>query len=369
MFWRTTFLVLILAVVAIPFQTAQAHASLVEASPAPGERLSATPNSVRLTFSEPIVVKELVLLHDNQRIELPFRQIDPQIIEADIERPLKNGTYQVMWTVISLDGDPITDIYEFYYPSWVERSPIIPGAAATLLGTIILGTGFCFRGPLSGFLATLRKMPRGVSYEEPQITKSSIYLMISLIAVVFLVCGVIPTAVMYSLPHPMATVFPEPRLVPDYALTRLDGEPFQFSDYRGKAVVVFFGYTSCPDVCPTTLYDLAQAQALLEDRVSEVEFIFISIDPENDTPERIQTYLAAFDGSFIGAYAPQQSLQPVLERFYADVFPATEGRSTIGHTSSTFVIDPEGYLKLRLHYNSQPRYIVQDILYILNGRL
>ena len=97
-------------------------------------------------------------------------------------------------------------------------------------------------------------------------------------------------------------VLPEPRALSDFSLVDQDGQPFRREDFEGWWTLVFFGFTHCPDVCPSTLYDLQQVNAALgEDNGAPHRVLFVSVDPERDTPERIKEYLEFFDPAFIGA--------------------------------------------------------------------
>lgn len=197
--------------------------------------------------------------------------------------------------------------------------------------------------------------------------------MVGVLVLLVVVFVILPGVLLATTPHPHGTLYDDPQQVPDFELARADGGTFRLSDTRGKVVVVYFGYTSCPDVCPTTLYDLKLTRAALGDDADQVVVVFISIDPQNDTPDKIAEYLGNFDPSFIGLYGTEEQLQPVLDLFDVVVRREVEGQTiqgySITHTTSMFVIDRDGYLKLRMHHNTDVRYLVRDLRYFISRRL
>jgi protein SCO1/2 len=201
----------------------------------------------------------------------------------------------------------------------------------------------------------------------------TLQIMIGVITATLLVFVIVPGILMAATPHPHGTVYDEPALVPDFLLPRADGGVFRLSDLRGKVAVIYFGYTSCPDVCPTTLYDLRRTLEDLGEDASDVAVVFITIDPENDTPEKIENYLGYFNPDFIGLYGTEEQLQPVMDRFDVVVQREDAGQTVPGyaitHTTAMFVLDREGYLVLRMHHNTDVRYLVRDLQYALKGRL
>jgi protein SCO1/2 len=185
--------------------------------------------------------------------------------------------------------------------------------------------------------------------------------------------GVVPGILMTITPHPHGTLYDDPQPAPDFELPRAGGGTFRLSDYEGKVVVLYFGYTSCPDVCPTTLLDLSSAMEDLGDDAEDVEVVFVTIDPEVDTSERIREYLNYFDESFIGLYGNEDELAEVRDAYDVSVYRSDEGEAVPGygitHTTAMFVIDREGLLKMRMHHDTDVEYLVRDLRYFIRGRL
>jgi len=161
----------------------------------------------------------------------------------------------------------------------------------------------------------------------------------------------------------------EPVAVPDFALTDHHGERFRLSDQRGLVVLMFFGYTSCPDVCPTTLATWRRVQEGLGEDAQRVRFVFVTVDPERDTPERLGLHVTAFSPEFIGLTGTAEELEAVYEVF--DVFYQKEAvpESALGylisHTATAFVLDGTGQWRLRETYGTTAEDIVHDIQQLL----
>ncbi len=157
--------------------------------------------------------------------------------------------------------------------------------------------------------------------------------------------------------------------VPDFQLQDEHGQPFRLSDQRGRVVLLFFGYTSCPDVCPTTLATWRQVHEALGADAEDVRFLFVTVDPERDTTERLGTHVDAFHPDFVGLTGSQEELEAVYAIF--DVFYEVDASSQsalgylVSHTATTFVIDPEGQWRLRESYGTLPEDLVHDIRQLL----
>lgn len=147
-------------------------------------------------------------------------------------------------------------------------------------------------------------------------------------------------------------VLPEPRVIDEFELTGSDGQAFTLDDLRGKWTLVFFGFTHCPDICPSTLYDLQQVTRELDSTADGDpplhQVLFVSVDPERDTPERISEYLAFFDPDFLGATGPDEDLWPLTRQlgiaYRIEEHEPGDAVYTVDHSASVLLIEPEGRL-------------------------
>jgi protein SCO1/2 len=166
-------------------------------------------------------------------------------------------------------------------------------------------------------------------------------------------------------------VFTLPRPAADFTLTTPDGTAFRLSHHRGKVVVLSFGYTFCPDVCPTTLVELAQVKGLLGEAAKRVQVVFITLDPERDTPERLGLYTRAFDPSFIGLTGSPEQLARVRHAYRVmaekQAVPGTSAAYLIAHSAYVYVIDPQGQLQLLFLFGTGIEAMAQDIKHLLEG--
>lgn len=154
----------------------------------------------------------------------------------------------------------------------------------------------------------------------------------------------------------------------DFRLTDHTGQMRTLADFKGKAVAVFFGYTHCPDVCPTTLADFAAALKMLGSQGDRVQVIFVTVDPERDTPEVLRQFVPAFDPRFLGMYTDAASLR-LLAKDYKIVYQKTAQKNPddylIDHSAGTYIYDPKGRLRLLMPYGSKPEAIAQDLKTLL----
>ena len=161
-----------------------------------------------------------------------------------------------------------------------------------------------------------------------------------------------------------ATVLAPPRPVPPLALVDQDNRPFDTQRLRGGWTLLFFGFTSCPDACPTTMTALAQTNKLLADLPGALRprVIMISVDPERDTPERLGAYVKAFDPTFVGATGTKAAVDELAQRMGVLVAKRPlEGDSyTVDHTTSVFLIDPDGALRALFSPPYTPKLIAED---------
>jgi protein SCO1/2 len=157
----------------------------------------------------------------------------------------------------------------------------------------------------------------------------------------------------------------------DFALTDFNGKPRTLADFRGKVVVLFFGYTQCPDVCPTTLAELAEARKRLGADGDRVQVLFVTVDPARDTPALLAQYVPAFDPSFLGLYGDDDTLAKTAKEFkviYQKQPGRTPGTYTMDHSAGTYIYDPQGRLRVYVSYGQGPEVFVHDIRELLKGR-
>ena len=154
----------------------------------------------------------------------------------------------------------------------------------------------------------------------------------------------------------------------DFRLTDHNGKTRTLADFRGKVVAVFFGYTHCPDVCPTTLADLAQAMRLLGKDADRVQVLFITVDPERDTPEMLVQYAPAFYPSFLGLHGDAQATAQAAKAFYVgyEKRPNASGYN-MDHSVGTFLVDPGGKVRLRAPHAQRAEWFAEDIRLLLGG--
>ena len=151
-------------------------------------------------------------------------------------------------------------------------------------------------------------------------------------------------------------------------LPDLDGKPRTLADFKGKVVVVFFGYTQCPDVCPTTMAELAQVKKALGPQGERVQGVFISVDPERDTPERLKAYMQSFDPSFIALRGTAEQTAAAAKDFrvyYAKVPGKTDDSYTMDHTAGSYIFDASGRLRLFTRYGSGAEALKSDLQALL----
>lgn len=163
----------------------------------------------------------------------------------------------------------------------------------------------------------------------------------------------------YGEPYPKAA---------EFELTKSNGETFRLSGQKGKIVLLFFGYTSCPDVCPTTLAELNQVMDKLGDKTRQIQVVFVSVDPERDTPEKIQEYVEHFNQGFIGLSGKPDELQIIWDN-YGVFRERVESESAFGyiinHTARTYLIDQNGSLRLSYGFQTPVEDMVHDIEILL----
>ncbi|HEY4542497.1 MAG TPA: SCO family protein [Noviherbaspirillum sp.] len=155
----------------------------------------------------------------------------------------------------------------------------------------------------------------------------------------------------------------------DFALPDHNGKMRTLADFRGKAVLVFFGFTHCPDVCPTTLSEMASVMQQLGPDAERVQVLFISVDPERDTPQILSQYVPAFHPSFLGLVGNVAQTEAVVKEFkafYQKVPGKEPGSYTVDHTAGSYVFDPEGRIRLFVRHGQGAEPIAHDLKLLLS---
>ena len=154
------------------------------------------------------------------------------------------------------------------------------------------------------------------------------------------------------------------------ALTDQDGVARTLADFKGKVTVVFFGYTQCPDVCPTTMAELAQVKKSLGADGARIQGVFVSVDPERDTPAVLKAYMASFDPSFVALRGtPEQTMAAAKEFkvFFAKVPGRTEGNYTVDHTAGSYILDADGRIRVFVRYGGGAQALAADLKALLGA--
>lgn len=182
-----------------------------------------------------------------------------------------------------------------------------------------------------------------------------------------------------------AAIVAPPHRLQDFTLTSHTGEPINLSDLRGRAVLMFFGYTHCPDVCPTTLADYTRVKQALGRDVEKVTFVFISVDGIRDTPDVLTQYLGQFDANFMGMTGDETTLRRIGAEYgllfqqetnsagheHDETHQHQEGQDLdtgnyfVQHTSPSFLVDVDGYLRMVYFYGTEPEVIAEGIRNVL----
>ena len=154
----------------------------------------------------------------------------------------------------------------------------------------------------------------------------------------------------------------------DFTLTDHTGQVRSLKDFAGKIVVLFFGFTQCPDVCPTTLAELTEVKKLLGPQGERVQGLFVTVDPERDTPEVLTAYMTSFDPGFL-ALVPTPEQLVALAKEYKIHYKKVEGKTptsyTLDHTAASYVYDTQGKLRLYTRYGTGAQPLAADIRLLL----
>ncbi|WP_431048609.1 SCO family protein [Roseateles sp. L2-2] len=156
-----------------------------------------------------------------------------------------------------------------------------------------------------------------------------------------------------------------------FSLPDQNGKTRTLEDFKGKVVVVFFGFTQCPDVCPTTLAELAQVKKALGPDGDKVQGVFVTVDPERDKPELLKAYLESFDPGFVALRGTPEQLKETAKEFkiyYAKVPGKTPDSYTMDHTAASFLFDPQGRVRVFSRYGAGASALMSDIKALIAGQ-
>ncbi|HPE03893.1 MAG TPA: SCO family protein [Thauera sp.] len=153
-------------------------------------------------------------------------------------------------------------------------------------------------------------------------------------------------------------------------LTDHHGQERTLADFKGKVVTIFFGYTQCPDVCPTALSGMSTVMQELGPEADRVQVLFVTVDPERDTPELLAQYVPVFDARFLGLYGTAEKIAEVAKEFRVFYRKSGDlaGHYTIDHTAGTYVFGPDGRPRLYVKHAEDPQVVVADIKALLAGK-
>ena len=156
----------------------------------------------------------------------------------------------------------------------------------------------------------------------------------------------------------------------DFSLKDVDGKVRTLADFKGKVVVLFFGYAQCPDVCPTTMTEMAQVKQQLGSDGDKLQVLFVTVDPARDTPEVLKAYMGAFDPGFVALIPTPEQLATIAKDFKV-YFKKVEGKTptsySMDHSAASFVYDPQGRLRLYARYGAGVAPMVSDVKALLKS--
>lgn len=181
--------------------------------------------------------------------------------------------------------------------------------------------------------------------------------------------GIVYTTLTYARPYTYQGSLIEPPVpAPDFELVDQDGQLFSLSEHKDKVILIFFGYTHCPDVCPVTLTDFKKIKAQLGNQSKDVIFLFITTDPERDTTEQLMNYLKNFDPEFIGLTDERSAMEPIWQDYgvyQAKVESGDPDNYLVDHSARTYVIDKNGGLRLTYLFGTGSEVIAEDVAHLL----
>jgi protein SCO1/2 len=190
------------------------------------------------------------------------------------------------------------------------------------------------------------------------------YFLAIVLSLVLAACERTPDARRFALTDITGANFGKELNLPDH-----NGKMRSLADFRGKVVTLFFGFTHCPDVCPTTLAEMAQVMRELGPDAAQVQVLFITVDPERDTPAVLSKYVPAFHPDFLGLCGDPEAVARVAKEFkiFYQKQPLKEGSYSVDHSAGTYILDREGRLRLFAPYGKGAPEILHDIRLLLTG--
>ncbi|MFW6182692.1 MAG: SCO family protein [Chloroflexota bacterium] len=193
--------------------------------------------------------------------------------------------------------------------------------------------------------------------------------LLAILGLVLLVGGAVAAySAFFRAPEFNGTEYPEPRDTPAFTLTGAGGDDVSLGDFHDKVVLIYFGYTFCPDACPTTMADLARVQRQLGDGAEDVQVLMISVDPRRDTPQIAQEYVESFDPSFIGLSGSEAQIAAAAEPFGVFYEAQDDGEGTsylVDHTARVFLINRQGELQLTYAFGTPQEQIAADVRHLI----
>lgn len=200
-------------------------------------------------------------------------------------------------------------------------------------------------------------------------TRTQRWIAVGLAAVVVLVAGGVVMATRNEAYAFNGGEYKPPKAAAALDLVDQNGEPFSLADQQGNVLLVYFGYTTCPDLCPTTLSDFAAVKDDLGVDADRVRFVMATFDPERDTTARLKEYLGFFDPDFIGLRGDDAQTEAFKQAYGVTVkrveYPESATGYLLDHTALIYVIDPEGRLRLTYPYGTDPADIAADVRHLL----
>jgi len=177
-------------------------------------------------------------------------------------------------------------------------------------------------------------------------------------------CGGAPEAPKFKLTDVTGAGFGKELNLADH-----NGKPRTLADFRGKVVTVFFGFTHCPDACPTTLAEMAQVAKALGPDADKLQVLFVTVDPERDTPQVLRQYVPSFNPAFLGLYGDAEATARAAKEFkvFYQKQPAKDGGYSVDHGAGTFILDRGGRLRLFAQYGQAATAMLHDIRLLLAG--